>query len=337
VRAYYATLAYFRERGWSMRALGVGRELAEREDYGAVITCGPPHSQHIAGRRIARRAGVPFVMDLRDPWSLAERMPEALASPLWLALSARAEQQSVAAAALVVCNTERARRALAALYPWAADRTLTVMNGFDEEPLPPSVDDGCFRIAYAGAIYLDRDPRGLFSAAADVVRDLALAPDRFRVELMGNVQSYNDVSLEAIARELGIQEYLTLHPARPRDEALRFLARAAVLVSLPQDSKMAIPSKVFEYMPYDAWLLALTEADTATADLLRGSGADIVAPDDRSGIARVLKQRYLQYVASGRPRQPALIPGSSRAAQAEKLWSALGPLLAVGSGRAGRS
>jgi hypothetical protein len=328
VRAYYATLVYLRERAWMKRAERLGTQLAGHQPYGAVISNGPPHSQHTVGRMVARRAGIPFVMDMRDPWSLVERVVEVIASPFWLGVGARLERRAVRDAALVLCNTDRARRALAALHPAAAARMVTVMNGFDEEPLPPPVDDGCFRIAYAGAIYLDRDPRGLFNAAADVARELSLAPDRFRIELMGKVQSYNDVSLEAIARECGIERHLTLYPSGPRDEALRFLARAAVLVSLPQDSAMAIPSKVFEYMPYDAWLLALAERETATADVLRGSGADLVAPDDRAGIARVLKRRYHEYTTTGRPRHPALIASCSRSAQAEKLWAALAPLLA---------
>jgi glycosyltransferase involved in cell wall biosynthesis len=336
VRAYYATLLYFRERGWAVRAMRLGKQLVESLDYGAVISCGPPHIQHNPARLIARHAGIPFVMDMRDPWSQVERLMEVMASPLWLEMSARGERRAVRAASLVVCNTERARRTLAAVHPAASARIITVMNGFDEEPLPAPVDDGCFRIAYAGAIYLDRDPRGLFTAAGDVVRELSLAPDRFRIELMGKVQSYNDVSLETIARECGVERHLSLHPAGTRDDALRFLARAAVLVSLPQDSAMAIPSKVFEYMRYDAWLLALAEQDTATADLLRGSGTDVVTPDDRGGIARVLKERYLQYCAEGRPRQPALIPSCSRAAQADRLWSALGPLLTRASARGSR-
>lgn len=86
---------------------------------------------------------------------------------------------------------------------------------------------------------------------------------------------------------------------------------------------MAIPSKVFEYMRFDAWLLALAERGSATEEVLRGSGADVVGPDDVAGIARALALRMDQYAASGPPAQPALVPECSRAHQARILFDAL--------------
>ena len=57
-----------------------------------------------------------------------------------------------------------------------------------------------------------------------------------------------------------------------------------MLVNLPQDSHLCIPSKVYEYMRYAAWLLALEPADSATALLLRDSAADVVGSDQDCGI-----------------------------------------------------
>jgi glycosyltransferase involved in cell wall biosynthesis len=140
---------------------------------------------------------------------------------------------------------------------------------------------------------------------------------------MGDVKSYNRLTLDDLARQEGLDGYVLLRPRGTRSEALEFLASAAMLVSLPQDSAMAIPSKIFEYMAYDAWLLAMTEEDTATGHLLRGSGADLVAPDDVDAIADVIRQRYREYEREGRPAQPALVAEASREHQSEKLFDAL--------------
>jgi hypothetical protein len=42
---------------------------------------------HEAARRLSQEFELPMVMDMRDPWSLVDRMPESIASPLahWLA------------------------------------------------------------------------------------------------------------------------------------------------------------------------------------------------------------------------------------------------------------
>ena len=93
---------------------------------------------HDAARRVARTAGVPFVVDMRDPWSLVERVPEVLANPLFLSLARRYERRTFTKASLIVANTEAARDALAQVYPELSTRMIAVMNGYDDEPLPPT-------------------------------------------------------------------------------------------------------------------------------------------------------------------------------------------------------
>jgi hypothetical protein len=100
-----------------------------------------------------------------------------------------------------------------------------------------------------------------------------------------------------------------------------------VLVSLPQDSHMAIPSKVFEYMRYEAWLLALAEPASATAALLRDTAADVVRPGDMDALADVLRRRYLDFREGRRPARIASDPRFSRRAQAERLFAAIDGVL----------
>lgn len=301
IRAYLVWLEYAQGWRWAKDAAALARRIVQPGVHRAVVTSGPPHTVHEAGRLVSRRHALPFVMDLRDPWSLAQRLPEATASRLWYRLAASGERVAVAQAALVVANTEASSRALRALYPAAATRVITVMNGADDEPMPipSSADGGPFVVAYAGTIYLDRDPRPLFHAAARVIRELGLTPAQIVLRFLGDTEGFD---LHGAARAEGIAEFVTLAPPRPRAEALRFLADAALLVSLPQDSTMAVPAKVFEYVQFDAWLLAFAERDSATELVLRDSGADVVAPGDVDASADVLRRRYAEFVRGERPR-----------------------------------
>jgi hypothetical protein len=280
---------------------------------------------HEGGRRAACALDAPFIMDLRDPWSLVQRLPESIASPVWYHLARRHERRAVASSALIVTNTAPAALGMRAAYPEAGGRVIAVMNGYDDdEPTPEPVENARFTIAYAGAIYLDRDPRPLLRAAARVVRELALTPAEFAIEFMGTVQHFDGVPLEAIVAEEGMRGFVHLHPPGSRRAALQFLSRAHMLVSLPQDSDMAIPSKLFDYMRHPAWLLALAERGSATALLLEGTPADVVAPGDLEGIAAVLKRRYRQHAEGGRPPRIAdERPDCSRRAQADRLFAAI--------------
>jgi hypothetical protein len=96
-----------------------------------------------------------------------------------------------------------------------------------------------------------------------------------------------------------------------------------MLVVLPQDWDLSLPAKLFEYIRFDAWLLALAERNSATELLLRDTDADVVSPKDISAIAAVLRTRYEQYARGKRPHPIARDPRLSRRFQAEILLDAL--------------
>jgi len=330
-RAFFAWREYVRYGRWAQDAARRAVAIVEPNVHRAVITCGPPHMAHAAGRLVAREMGLPLIVDLRDPWRLVERLPEAIASPVWLALAAWHERRAVRQAALVVTNTLPLRAAMCSAYPHLASRFITVLNGCDDESIPSLPRSRRFVIGYAGSIYLDRDPRPLFRAAAHLVRRRKLSAAEFGIELMGSVGSYDGVSLEAIAEQEGLAGFVRVHALRPRKEALAFLGGATMLATLPQDSVMAIPAKIFDYMQFDAWLLVLAERGSATEFLLRDSGADVVAPTDADTIAAVLDRRYSDHLEGRRGPRLAGQARFSRQSQARIMFDALESI--VGSRR----
>ncbi len=295
LRSYWVWLDFARHLRWAKDAVRLGEEILDPGAHFAVVTSGPPHMTHETGRVLSRRHGLPFVMDMRDPWSLNERVPERWASPQWLRGTARHEREMVSQAALVVANTAPARDALARAYPDAREKIIAVMNGSDDDPLPPQRRGGRFTIGYAGTIYDYGDPRSLFRAAACVIRDFDLTPTDFGMDFIGNFDDGGEQSLRDTARAEGVEEFVSVGPSRSHDGAMEFLSQATMLVTFPGWNSVAIPGKVFECVRFDAWLLALSNAGSATDLLLRGTDADVVPRDDIEGIARVIAKRYLAH------------------------------------------
>ncbi|HXL07594.1 MAG TPA: hypothetical protein VN964_11770 [Gemmatimonadales bacterium] len=327
LRAFHVWRDYVQGMTWSHAAGRVARRLLRTGAYGGVVSCGPPHWVHDAGRMLRQSRGLPLIIDMRDPWSLTPVLQEPVASPLWLFLSRRHERRAVAAATLIITNTEHSRDALQAAYPDARERIIAIMNGYDEDPLPPKERADCFIIAYAGSIYLDRDPHPLLRAAARVIREAGLRPDQLRLEFMG-AETGHRPTLAQLAEQEGIGDYVRAHAARPRAEAKQFLARAAMLVSFSAVGKTGgadpfIPAKVFEYARFHAWLLALANPGSATAALLDGTGADVVPPHDVDGIAAVIRARYAAFARGTAPERPRLPERYSRRAQAQLLFDEL--------------
>jgi hypothetical protein len=326
-RAYFALIAHLRSRRWAVDAASCGERIYRRDTHLVIIACGPPFSACVAGRMLSHRVGLPLVIDLRDPWGEPQRMPESVASPVTLALARRTEAQAVGAARLVVANSSPVGDAMRLRYPDA--RIIDVPNGFDAEQLPIVAQRNRFVIAYAGTIYLDRDPSILFSALKRVVVEKDLAPSDIGIAFMGTIERVDGRSLEDRARDAGVTDFLTVHRTRPRSQALKFLAEASMLVLLSQDADMVIPGKVYEYMRFDAWLLALAEPWSATARLLEGSTADVVSGGDEAAVAQVIARRYEEFRLGRRAVPLAIDQRFSRAARADSFFGALDQALGV--------
>ena len=285
-----------------------------------VISSGPPHFVHVAASRVARRLHLPHVVDLRDPWGHAERRP----------LSARLlpdrhllryEAPTLRASALVLTNTEAAQRTLVARFPELADRVLCIPNGSDVEPLDPAAvpRPPVFRIAHGGSLYLDRDPRPFFRAVGRVRDRLALGPDTLHVVFMGNPARVEGRTLTELADESGLRGVFEERAAGTRDEARALLSESSMAVAFQGETRTQVPAKVFEYVAFPLWLLALVGAGSATADALADTDAIVLDIDDEAGIERAVERCYRSYLAGERPRPVGWDGRFSRARQAERL------------------
>src|SRR3954453_17140504 len=85
--------------------------LARAERFDAVITSSPPESAHLVGRTLQRRAGVPWVAEVRDAWTFESLRPP-FATRAQRALDERLERRWLGAADAVVCLSDAAGAAL---------------------------------------------------------------------------------------------------------------------------------------------------------------------------------------------------------------------------------
>jgi hypothetical protein len=326
LRTYWAWVELMHGERWARRAAALARQIVMPGVHEAVITSAPPHTSHVAGRLVSVDTGLPFVMDMRDPWSLQPWLRESVASPIWYRHAERFERACVERASLVVANTPPAREALVAVHPDASAKTITVMNGTDDDPLPPHRDSERFLIRYAGTIYLDRDPQTLFRAAANVIAKEKLEPAQFGIDILGRFADQHRLPLLGMAAQEGIADYVSVEPPRPHREALQFLAGATMLVIFLGSNLLALPAKVFEYVRFDSWLLALAEPGSAIAQVLEGTSADVVVPQI-DAMASAITRRYHDHRAGIRPERVARDDRFSRATQARILLDAIEKLV----------
>ena len=256
--------------GWLPYALRAGRSLVESWRPQVVLASGPPFTTLIAGQRLARFFGVPWVAELRDRWSDDPYYPP----PAWRrALNRALERHVLGSAAALVTVSE----------PWAETYreryrkpTAVIYNGFDDDvPSPgeggPAPESSALRIVYTGGIYPGRrDPAPLFRAIALLGEESRSV----KVEFYGT-----DESLVApIARGCGVERNVTVYPEVTHEEAVRVQRGADVLLLMQwNDAKEQgnVPGKFFEYLGARRPILVLGLEDGVPASIVRARGAGV--------------------------------------------------------------
>jgi len=60
---------------WARSAISAGRDILSAEPVDVILATCPPYAIAMAGRTLAREFGIPWVLDLRSPWALANAIP----------------------------------------------------------------------------------------------------------------------------------------------------------------------------------------------------------------------------------------------------------------------
>jgi glycosyltransferase involved in cell wall biosynthesis len=280
---------------WGRRATRVAQRVIREQPIAAIVTSGPPHEAHVAGLRLKRRYGLPWIADFRDPWvaaswinTNAEGMPR-----LW---AARMERQVMDAADVIVANAPTARDALHGAFPQHAAKIVTITNGYDPESfdgLDRRPDpEGRWTLAHPGSLYLGRDPRHLFEALGGLLADWPAGRARPRLRLLGGGHGLSRELKDEVSR-LGLDDVVVSEGQVPYRDSLQAMVDADVLVLLDTPGRRAgVPAKLYEYLGAGRPILSLGEPDGDTAWVLRRSGVESrTAPlGDPAAIGRALRE-----------------------------------------------
>lgn len=327
LRGRYVAAMARPDRWASWKHMGVrdGLRLVREWQPDMIWSTYPIATAHLIGSEIARRTGLPWIADFRDPMA-QDGYPSD--PQTWKQFKA-IEEDAMRYAALSVFTTPGAARMYSGRYPWAAERITVVENGYDEQSFAEveagRVDDaplnpGAITLLHSGIVYpSERDPTALFRALGDMRQSGALAAAGLRLRF----RAPEHVGLlEELAREHRLQDFVEIVPPIPYREALReMLAADALLVMQGPGCNEQIPAKVYEYLRARRPMLGLVDPAGDTAGLLRSAGVQHLAHlCDPAAIAATLLG-FVAMVRSGQAPRPdeTIVRRSSRRERAAEL------------------
>lgn len=252
------------------------------------------------GRLWKRRFGVPYVLDMQDPWvsdyqgagAPAPRPKSALARGLHAVLEpfTMRKVDGLISVSPAYCEALQQRYPsisgkMCETVPFGASETdfeVARKLGGGDRSLPTA--DGCTQ-----GVYVGRGGRDMAVAAEILFRALAHAAARREVRLTFVGTAYAPVgkgapSIAPIAARLGVAHLVTESPDRvPYFNGLRRLAEADFLIVLGSDDPQYSPSKVYPYLLARRPLVAILHEASPVVGLLRSAGAGIVVTFGSAG------------------------------------------------------
>ena len=307
---------------WLPWALAVSRSShLLRRPASVIVGSGPPHSVHVASALLSLRTGVPYVMDMRDEWTLRPITRSRL--PWRVAAERVIERWCLRRAAALVVVSDESRTRYAARYPWAADRIAVIPNGFDPEDLrgitatPLGVEAG-LTFGYAGSFQVGTDIEPTFIAIGAVThRGLDGRPIRF--EMVGPFLPEE----EAIARRHVSGDTLGIRPFVPHREALEIMSRWDALCVIATDGPASLAGKIYECLALRRPIVVIAPEGPAASLVHRLAVGTVASPSDAAGIeSAILRALAMSAAGAFVGASAGALKPYDRKAQAER-WSAM--------------
>ena len=304
---------------WSTAAMPAAFRIIRQEEIDVVLTTSPPGSLHLLGAAVQGATGVKWVADLRDSLtanphrrgqeSRLVRLKETTAGGVAKLVAARAD--AIVAAADAIADEVRA------LEP--KGQVATIANGcdFDDFAGLERQPSERLRITHTGSFFGKRDPKPFLQALAESgLEDVV-------VRFVGEFRSED----EAFAESLGLRDRIELPGYVSRRRSLELQRDSeALLLLIPEAGgrgRGVLSGKVFEYLAAERPILAAVPPDGAAAQLVRDTGAGVVAPPDDVPALRAalvdLHARWREDGLEGTALEPDWRDRLSRGRRAEEL------------------
>jgi glycosyltransferase involved in cell wall biosynthesis len=262
-------------RVWNWMSFGRSLEAWAREgDRPDILVGSTPHLfAALSGWRVAKRYGVPFVLEVRDLWPESLAVGGGVRGPSYWALYALARFLYRAADRIVVLapgvGDFLARAGV------QRDHIVFAPNGVDVAAYGRTIraDRADLRLAYAGA----HGPANGLEAVLDAA-ELLREESRVSFELVGDGPAKTALVASAEARRLS---NIRFRNPLPKSAMPSFLAECdaglMVLKDVPLFAYGVSPNKLFDY--WGAALPVICNVPGDVADMVRQSGAGIQARD----------------------------------------------------------
>jgi len=287
--------------GWIPEATRDGLGILHKASFDCIVSTSAPYTAHLVALRLARRTGLPWIADFRDPWS----SNTFLFFPTELHQKAQAwlERIVVERCDCVLTCSEGFREDFWQRYPsLQRDKFAVITNGFDPADFPEPVPEPypCFTIAYVGDFYGPQTPIFFLLGLRQLIDRRPEAARSVQVLFVGSFES----RVRPLVEALGLSETVQFLGFLSHERAIDVLRRSHALLLVlgtKRGGERIYPAKAFEYLAACKPILGLAP-EGLMRDLLKEAGvAFLVNPTSEEAISKAIERLFLAYQAGELP------------------------------------
>ncbi len=237
-----------------------GKKLIKKWNPAVIWVNADPWSGFLVAQKLSRKFEIPWVADLRDPWTIFEKKME-LRPKITADAIRRYEKSFFHTASKVVLNTETACNTYKNVYPEIEDKFTFIRNAFNDKLLKVGEANEAsepFTFGYYGGFRKFVPSTYLLKGYASFIKKAKLNPDQVQLEVRGSV--YSDFWDQVF--EYNLEDYVSVKKEINQDHTIAYLRTWDVLLlSAVHDFRWMVSAKFYDYLYTRKPILAVSDND----------------------------------------------------------------------------
>lgn len=283
---------------WVPFAVRKGLKAIRDEQVDAIFSTSGPYSCHLVAKKLAKKTGLPWIADFRDPWT--QNMHRS-GIPWRERLEERMERSVMKEADVITTVTHSFADNFRSKFP-ELKRIEVIHNGYDPEDyaeIDGEREKGRLTFAYTGIFYRERNPRKFLQAIAQLIEEKRINRDEIRIRFAGVFDYPGYTENQDAVRELRLDDVVEVLGYLPHRESLILLKSSDILLLIGDTapgSEAYIPGKLYEYLAVKRPILSFSLPGEATRIIERFSIGKVVPPTDLVA----MKEAIMEFVTAWR-------------------------------------
>ncbi|MDZ7796360.1 MAG: glycosyltransferase [Candidatus Marinimicrobia bacterium] len=280
------------KKWWKLTAVKAGCKIIRDEKPDLIFSSSPPPSVHLIARKLAKKNHIPWVADLRDPWSKIHYYYKNR-SGITSWLDAALERRTLSDARRVVTVSKN----FGDLIECDKNKLELIPNGYDPADLEnvgtEHKNNAQFVIAYVGGLNENRYYPEFFRGLRQFAEEKKLKRTDIKLCLAGKIQ---EKYINDIRDILSSKVLLDIKGYVPHRDAIKVMRTSDLLLLFMEKARNYsghIPGKLFEYLATGNYILGTGSKRGSAAEILqKGCAGRILGKEDdhKSAIADIYKK-----------------------------------------------